>query len=71
MIIIYLFYVRDQISRIFLNVETVCIDFRSHSLFYYFILFQIVCTHSHGDDQILVSLSTNYFYLKDSYTVFF
>ncbi|CAF0813565.1 unnamed protein product [Rotaria sordida] len=35
MIIIYIYYMRDQLLRIFFNIET------------------IVCTHTHGDDDVL------------------
>ncbi|CAF3672080.1 unnamed protein product [Adineta steineri] len=35
MIVIYIYYMRDQLLRIFFNIET------------------IICTHTHGDDEVL------------------
>ena len=59
MVVIYLFYIRDQILRIFFNVETVSEADWDRSDDVHWGVFQIVCTHNHGDTDGIVSLPSD------------
>lgn len=57
--IIYLFYMRDQLCKAFFHVQTVCII---NSIYYpktifFSGLFKIVATHDHGGDGEDVAVS--------------
>ncbi len=53
-IIIYLFYMRDQLCKAFFHVQTVCIiSFTFSHIF--FIFFKIISTHIHGEEDVSVS----------------
>lgn len=52
-IVIYLFYMRDQLCKAIFHVETVCLIGLNISI--RFRLFQIVSTHSHGEEDVTVS----------------